>query len=63
MINENIYFHNVDWNGRHADSCGRSETGETPQTRSVEEARRSPAESEVPGVPINILMNSICTYE
>jgi hypothetical protein len=34
-------------------SCGRSETGETPQTRSVEEARRSPAESEVPGAEIN----------
>ena len=45
---------NVDWNGRHEDSCGRSETGETPQTRSGEEARRSPAESEVPGVEINI---------
>ena len=38
----------VDCSGRHEDSCGRSETGKTPQTRSVEEARRSPAESEVP---------------
>jgi hypothetical protein len=43
----------VDWSGRHADSCGRSETDETPQTRSVGEAQRSPAESEVPGKEIN----------
>ena len=34
------YF--VDWSGRHEDSCGNSETDETPQTRSGEEARRSP---------------------
>ena len=34
-------------------SCGRCETVETPQTRSVEEARRSPAESEVPATEIN----------
>jgi hypothetical protein len=34
-------------------SCGRSETDETPQTLSVEEAQRSPAESEVPGKEIN----------
>ncbi len=33
----------VDWSGRHEDSRGRSEADETPQTRSVEEARRSPA--------------------
>ncbi|SCC24890.1 hypothetical protein GA0061094_3447 [[Bacillus] enclensis] len=29
------------------DSCGKSETGETPQERSDEEAHRPPAESEV----------------
>jgi hypothetical protein len=29
------------------DSCGKSEAGETPQERSSEEARRSPAESEI----------------
>ncbi len=29
------------------DSCGTSETGETPQERSDEEAHRPPAESEV----------------
>lgn len=46
-----IYF--VDWSERHEDSCGNSETDETPQTRSVEEARRSPAESEVPVTEIN----------
>ncbi|MBB6445611.1 hypothetical protein HNR53_002230 [Bacillus benzoevorans] len=43
----------VDWSGRHEDSRGRSETDETPQTRSVEEARRSPAEPCVPGTEIN----------
>ena len=32
----------VGWSGRHEDSCGNSETDETPQARSVEEARRSP---------------------
>jgi hypothetical protein len=37
----------------YSTSCGRSETGETPQTRSVEEARRSPAESVVPEMEIN----------
>ncbi|XXM74669.1 hypothetical protein ACQ0QQ_17575 [Lysinibacillus sphaericus] len=29
------------------DSCGKSETGKTPQERSDEEAYRPPAESEV----------------
>jgi hypothetical protein len=29
------------------DSCGKSETGETPQEHSDEEAHRPPAESEV----------------
>ncbi|WP_201765858.1 hypothetical protein [Bacillus sp. 1NLA3E] len=25
------FLHNVDWSGRHEDSCGSSGTGETPQ--------------------------------
>jgi len=33
-----------------------SETGETPQARSGEEARRSPAESEVSEMEINSLV-------
>jgi len=52
----------IDWSGRHEDSCGRSETGETPQTRSVEEARRSPAESEVPETEINKHVNRDYIY-
>ncbi|ELK46870.1 hypothetical protein D479_08995, partial [Halobacillus sp. BAB-2008] len=31
--------------GQGGDSCGKSETGETPEERSSEEARRPPAES------------------
>jgi hypothetical protein len=54
LLKDNVDFQPlVDFRFRHEDSCGRSETGETPQTRSVEEARRSPAESEVPGTEIN----------
>jgi hypothetical protein len=42
-LNETIDFRPlVDWSGRHVDSYGSSETGETPQTRSVEEAQWSP---------------------
>ncbi len=52
-MNNFDFIPQVDCSGRHEDSCGRSESGETPQTRSGEEARRSPAESEVPGTEIN----------
>jgi hypothetical protein len=35
------------------DSCRKCGSGETPQEQSDEEAPRTPAESEVPGVEIN----------
>ncbi len=53
LKNRTEFSQQVDYSGRHEDSCGRSETVETPQTRSGEEARRSPAESEVPETEIN----------
>ena len=47
MLNTNVDFGPlVDWSGRHEDSCGRSETGETPQTRSVEEAGGRPRKAK-----------------
>ncbi|KIL80367.1 Ribose 5-phosphate isomerase B [Bacillus badius] len=36
------FVHPVDCNGRRADSCGISGTGETPQAFGAEEAHRPP---------------------
>jgi hypothetical protein len=47
----------VDWSGRHADSCGIAAAKLRPRmSASEEEAQRRPAESEVPGTEINILI-------
>lgn len=41
MLKVDVDFESiVAWSGRRGDSCGKSETAEPPQTKSVEEARR-----------------------
>jgi hypothetical protein len=52
-----VDFAQVDWSGRHEDSCGSARPRETPQERSDEEASGLPAESEVPGAEINNHVN------
>ena len=43
----------VDFRGRHEDSCWSARPRETPQERSDAEASGLPAESEVPEAEIN----------
>jgi hypothetical protein len=58
VLNQTFYLHSVDWSGWHEDSCGSTGQGRPRRSAATRRLPGTPAESEVPGAPINRLMNS-----
>jgi hypothetical protein len=59
---EGLYWkHSVDWCGRHEDSCGSTGQGRPRRSAATRRLPGTPAESEVPGAPINRPVLSLYT--